>query len=223
MKKLAYFLLSAPSQILLALCYVFSFHEYSPTEIYTGQNIPLALQGGKDWGGSNIFVACVVIYFVLGFLSCLYLAMKLNDLNEKTDYKNTIIKSFKIMKFHFIWFAIFAILNIVISLPPIYIFPDAKIDALFCDFVQLAILALIVYLTSVLWISYIHKIVSKQLLKIFMAPLIIVLWVYLSSDGISIKAGQKISVSENPEYAPNSWKHELLLQAHNICRKCLVQ
>lgn len=53
--------------------------------------------------------------------------------------------------------------------------------------------------------------------KCILAPLFIVLWLIIGSDGNTARAGQLVSSAKNPHYIVRGKRHAIMMSWHRIC------
>ena len=69
------------------------FFVYSPAEVTELQRIPLILQGGTDWGNSNLFAAYVTGHFIFGVLGC-FVLVQAHLINKSRELWLNVLGSF---------------------------------------------------------------------------------------------------------------------------------
>ena len=183
------------------------FGSYSGEEIGHLQKIPLILQGGTDWGGSNMFAVIVASYFTFGFMACIYLNLKLWSLDPgEISFQKSLLS----LKVYFYFFLLEGLVTMKNSPPP----NDEK---------NIFFFSLMLYSLTILFITFLNK---KQFfrksIRLIISPVFIYLWILMGWNGITSKAGQIVNAGVVPEYKPLSYGHSLMLQWHYFCDNYII-
>jgi len=180
--------------------------KYSPQELTELQKVPFIFQGGTDYGGSNIYATTLLILLFLGGTATLFLTLGLHNY-PSTYLLKSVHYSFSLLKYHFFTFLLvggfFA-----------YEAPFSYFD---CEIFSVFLIAFIAYTISVVFIVWLHKRRFPLPIKIVLAPLIIILWILLSIDGTTFKAGQILQAGELPHQRFRSIAHALVTVPQCIC------
>jgi len=189
------------------------FFVYSPAEVTELQRVPLILQGGTDWGNSNLFAAYVTGHFIFGVLGCLVLVQA--HLNNKSrELWLNVLGSF---------FIAFALINApaVFNLFELYLWGRHTRAYFLCEQIQVIVIFSVTYLLSVLWIRALKKWSPSVWLTYALSPFLLAVLAIMGQGGITPKAGQIKNAGEIPNYRPNSSMHAWFLTIHRGCSSCL--
>ena len=213
----------AVGEVLLVWPFVFLFLRvwsalfvFTPTQIVELEPIPLILQGGNDWGGSNIFAAYVAGHFLFGGIACLLLTLALS-VDALTKSLSRILIGFAIC-----WLcavSYFMILSVGIG----YFDQKYRASQLFylCDYLQVAVLFAVADAASIAWIGKLAAGRSGLAVRLLLSPIFLVLLAVFAKDGITPKAGREVAGDAIPDYRANGGIHSGVLKVHWLCTKCV--
>jgi hypothetical protein len=182
----------------------FSHEPYTPQEVTEDQAIPLILQGGTDWGGSNFFAAYVTTLIVFGFLGAYVFT---GQLHFRRPWQSDLMAVF--------WWSLL-IFNLLLISP--YFVAAALYPKKFCEPDSLYFLSedlgttglfVFFYVLTAAWILWLRRFPLG--LRYLLAPAILVLLLALGADGITAKSGQVVTAGQIPPPNLRSWKHRLML------------
>lgn len=213
----------AVSEALLVWPFVFLFLRmwaelfvFTPTEIVLLEPVPRILQGGTDWGGSNMFAGYVVGHFLFGGIACLLLTLALSV--------DALAKSLSrvLIGFGICWVCASGYF-IALSMGMAHFEPKYRAALLFhlCDYVQVWVLFAIAYGASIAWIGKLGAGKRSLALKLLLSPIFLVLLSIVGKDGITPKAGREVAGNEIPYYRANGVFHSGLLKVHWLCSRCI--
>lgn len=181
-----------------------------PPELHGNLNRALFLQGNTDWGGASLFAATIGLYVAFGFTSAWYLVLKLRDEKTPLSFGKALLKSLWILKFHILAFLIGGTGNFSYDMR---VAPN--------DFRNLFLFACLIYTLSIVLIAFLY---SKRLPLWFQsvcAPLFIIVWLIVGSDGNTARAGQFVTAGVNPQPITRSRRHAVMLFWHHLCDSLL--
>lgn len=183
---------------------------YEPPEIHHHLERHLFLQGSTDWGGGCLFAGTVALYVVFGFTAAWYLVLKLEESQGGTSYLRTLGRALRILTFHIIGFIVGGMANWGY---------DARVTP--NDFRNMFLFAELIYMLSILFICALHRASIGVRWKLALAPLVIVLWLIIGSDGNTSRAGQLIQSGQDPQPITRGKRHAIMLSWHGICDSML--
>ena len=166
----------------------------------------LFFQGNIDMGGACLFAGTLMLYLFFGFTAAWYLVLKLDELEVNNSFSQTITKAFWYLKFHILAFIIGGTMNLGY---------DARVTP--NDFRNMFLLAGLLYLLSIFYICILHKLKVSRNWKLILAPIFMILWFAIGSDGNTASAGQLVSSETNPHYIIRSKKHGIMMSWHKLC------
>ncbi len=162
-------------------------------------------QGNIDMGGGCLFAGTLMLYLFFGFTAGWYLVLKLNEVSTDTFFQ-ILKKSFFILKYHILAFVIGGTMDIAY---------DARVIP--NDFRNMFCFAAMLYLLTIIAISFMKKLQFNYKIQLLLAPIFIIFWLYLGSDGNTSRAGQLVSAEKNPHYIIRSKKHSIMVSWHKLC------
>ena len=195
-----------PAMLLpLALVAIRVCGSYSPAEI-TQARLPLFLQGGTDWGGSNIFAVTVTLYAIFGVLGSVYLVLRRSVESRVTSYPGECRAGLWTLRLHI---ALFFVVGILTWGEDSRIRPN--------DFRNMFLLASTLYTVSIAYVAWLIRRRWDLRVKVLAAPLALWAWLIVGSDGNTAKAGQMRYSGENPEWRARGTRHGMMLKWHQAC------
>jgi hypothetical protein len=162
-------------------------------------------QGSIDMGGACIFAGVILVYIFFGFTASWYLTMKLNQITYQS-YLHTVLHSLSVLKYHFVFFIIGSLVNI----------PDDAYAGS-NDFRNMFLFVFFIYLLSILFICFLKKYKIKFSTKIILAPTLVIVWLFIGSDGNTERAGQFVSSDKNYVYKIRGKRHSIMVSWHKLC------
>lgn len=166
----------------------------------------LFFQGSIDMGSELIFVATIALYVLFGFTASWYVVFKLEEIESKISFPQTFMNVFWILKYHIMFFFFWSIL---VSSNDSRIVPN--------DFRNMFLLVTLLYFLSILLIVIMHKLNIPRVVRLLLAPIFIVIWLIIGSDGNTARAEQIPIWHDNPHYMVRSKKHATMIEWHNLC------
>lgn len=204
----------------LTFVFLANWPVYTPEEITELQKVPLILQGGTDYGGSNMFAAYVFGHIFFGILACLSLTLLLNKSASPSNIRSFLSSRFVMTGY----VAMFLCANLYFIVGGVALLllgvDDLHLNYFICDYVQVFVLISLTYLLSYFLIVALSSSNLRLGAKCLLSPIFFVIFVMVGSTGITPKAGQILQSYQIPEYRPNSLRHRILLPIHDLCLKC---
>lgn len=201
-------LLIIPLGLLIAIAV--GFFIYVPPEIHRNLERHLFLQGSTDLGGGCLFAGTTSLYVFFGFTAAWYLTLVLRDFPAALSFRRVLLKSLWCLKFHLLFFIIAgtACWNY-----DAFVTPN--------DFRNIFLFAALVYALSILWIVALRNIRLPLPARLALAPLFVVLWLILGSDGNTARAGQLVHAGQDPQPIVRGVRHGVMLAWHHLCDSVL--
>jgi len=165
----------------------------------------LFFQGSIDMGCELIFVATIALYVLFGFIASWYAVLKLEELDNKSTFLQMFTYLVKVLKYHI---AIFIFWGILCDC-------DARIIP--NDFRNMFLLVFFLYLFTMILIVIMRKLNLSRGIRLIIAPIFIVIWLIIGSDGNTARAKQIPIWNDNPHYVVTSKKHAIMIAWHNLC------
>lgn len=201
-------LLLIPQGLLIAIAV--GFFLYVPPEIHGNLERHLFLQGSTDLGGGCLFAGTIALYVVFGFTSAWYLALSLNELPASISFGRALLKSLWILKYHLL---LFLIAGTACWSYDAWITPN--------DFRNLFLFAALIYACSIFWVTAIRNWRMPPAVRLTLAPLFTILWLFIGSDGNTARAGQRVYSFQDPQPITRGIRHGLMLSWHRLCDSSL--
>src|SRR5204863_4672074 len=85
------------------------------------------------------------------------------------------------------------------------------------DLRNMFLLAVLVFAASSLWVTWLSRRAIPRRARLLAAPLMIILWLIVGSDGTTTKAGQVLNSGVNPQETPRGLRHGVMLGWHRLC------
>jgi hypothetical protein len=183
---------------------------YEPPEIHRHLERHIFLQGNTDWGGGCLFAGTIALYVVFGFTAAWYLTLKLNESKIRTSFLRTLGRAFWVLKFHILLFIVGGTANFEY---------DAGVTP--NDFRNMFLFAGLIYFLSVLFICVLHQSLMGIKWKLALAPLFIILWLIIGSDGNTSRAGQLVQSGQDPQPIIRGKRHAIMISWHHLCDSTL--
>ena len=177
-----------------------------PPEMHGHLERALFLQGNTDLGGGCLFAATAGLYVAFGFTAAWYLVLKLENAAPPRHLFHTLARSAWILKFHVLAFIVGGTANFGY---------DARVTP--NDFRNVFLFAGLIYTFSVLLIAALHTSHIPACARYALAPLFIVLWLMVGSDGNTARAGQLVQSGQDPQPVTRSVRHAIMLSWHRLC------
>ena len=178
---------------------------YVPPETCGDPERLLFLQGSTDWGGGRLFAAIVALYIAFGFLASWHLALELRETGP-LPFSKALLRSLWILKFHLLLFCVAG------TVPWSF---DSRVTP--NDFRNIFLFAALVYALSILWIVALRNARLPLPVRLALAPLFVVLWLVLGSDGNTARAGQLVHAGQDPQPIVRGVRHGVMLAWHHLC------
>lgn len=164
-------------------------------------------QGSIDWGKAAIFANTILLYIFFGITAALYLTLKLEELSGESSISMLFLKSIKILKWHIICFVASGLL-----------FMPLDSQSASNDFRNMFLFLCIIYAVNMYFIIFLRKYVKlSNYFKLVIAPIFIMLWVVIGSDGNTPRAGQLVSSDKGYVYQVRGIRHGIMMKWHLIC------
>jgi hypothetical protein len=171
---------------------------YTPEEITKTQAIPIFLQGSSDWGGSNIFAACIALYVLFGILGAVYLTLRLAQRPQRYQNMSGIRAAFSILRTHIVFFILGGTLGGAFMGET----DDRNMFLLMC----------VVYTLNILIVVKLSDTVLPLAVKLSLSPVLVYCWLFIGWDGNTAKAGWIIG---QEHHLPRSARHAIMLAWHD--------
>ena len=194
----------------LVVAIAVGFFIYVPPEIHGHLERHLFLQGSTDWGGGCLFAGTTTLYVVFGFTAAWYLALSLRDLPTSLSFGRAFLKSLWILKFHLLFF---------VTAGTSFWNYDAFVTP--NDFRNIFLFVALIYALSILWIVALRRVRLPLPARLALAPLFVVLWLVLGSDGNTARAGQLVHAGQDPQPIVRGVRHGIMLAWHHLCDSVL--
>ncbi len=165
----------------------------------------LFFQGSIDMGGELVFVATIALYVLFGFTASWYAVLKLDELDRKTSFFKMFIHILWVLKYHIIIFLLWGISSEYDN----RIVPN--------DFRNMFLFVSLLYFLTIVLIIIMRKLNVAKSIRLVFAPIFIVFWLYVGSDGNTARANQIPIWGDNPHYVITSKKHAVMIAWHNLC------
>lgn len=189
----------------IAVAVLVGFFIYVPPEVSLKPEAMLFLQGSTDLGGGCLFAGTMVLYVVFGVLAAAYLTLKLDEQRAR-GFLHDLSRSVWLLKWHAVAFVLGGLANV-------------SYDGLVLenDFRNMFILAAVVYILSVVLITWLRQTKLGLSGRLLLAPLWVFAWLIVGADGTTPRAGQVVNSGEDPVIAPRGIRHGIMLNWHEVC------
>lgn len=141
-----------------------------------------------------------------GFTAAWYLTLVLRDFPAALSFRRALLKSLRCLKSHLLFFII---AGTTCWNYDTFVTPN--------DFRNIFLFAALVYAFSILWIVALRNVRLPLPARLALAPLFVVLWLILGSDGNTARAGQLVHAGQDPQPIVRGVRHGVMLAWHHLC------
>jgi len=191
-------------QVILGIVVILSIYE-RPMETGVFDRF-LFFQGSIDMGGELLFVATIALYVMFGFLVSWYSVLKLEEVKNEISFLKMLTHLVWVLKYHI---AVFVLWGVVSSTDDRCIIPN--------DFRNMFLWVSLLYILTIILIIFMKKLNISRTLNLIIAPVFMVMWLIIGSDGNTARAKQIPIWGNNPHYVVTSRKHAIMIGWHNLC------
>lgn len=179
---------------------------YTPPEMTGKLEHLLFFQGSTDQGGGCLFAGTLALYVYFGFTAALYLALRLSETAPAPTFGADVRRALWFLKFHIAAFLIGGLGNISY---------DSRVSP--NDFRNMFLFAGALYTSSLFLIIALNRMTKRLVTRLVLAPMLIVLWMFIGADGNTSRAGQLVQSGQDPQPIVRGVRHGLMLAWHHGC------